>query len=60
MLMNGSAVCQMHMGQFEEAETRLLEALNKVCYSFTFNCATDFRRVWGYFEQADMFKYKLA
>lgn len=30
MLMNGSAVCQMHMGHFEEAETRLLEALNKV------------------------------
>ena len=30
MLMNGSAVCQMHMGQFEEAEARLLEALNKV------------------------------
>jgi coatomer protein complex subunit epsilon len=29
MLMNGSAVCQMHMGHFEEAETRLLEALNK-------------------------------
>jgi len=31
MLMNGSAVCQMHMGQFDEAEFRLLEALNKVC-----------------------------
>lgn len=29
MLMNGSAVCQMHMGQFDEAESRLLEALNK-------------------------------
>jgi coatomer protein complex subunit epsilon len=29
MLMNGSAVCQMHMGQFEEAESLLLEALNK-------------------------------
>jgi coatomer protein complex subunit epsilon len=30
MLINGSAVCQMHMGQFEEAETRLVEALNRV------------------------------
>jgi hypothetical protein len=29
--LNGSAVCQMHMGHFEEAEGRLLEALNKVC-----------------------------
>ncbi|KAG0627207.1 hypothetical protein M758_2G182100 [Ceratodon purpureus] len=29
MLINGSAVCQMHMGQFEEAETRLVEALNR-------------------------------
>jgi coatomer protein complex subunit epsilon len=29
LLMNGSAVCQMHMGHFEEAESRLLEALNK-------------------------------
>jgi hypothetical protein len=31
LLLNGSAVCQMHMGHFEEAEGRLLEALNKVC-----------------------------
>jgi hypothetical protein len=30
-LMNGSAVCQMHMGRFDEAETILLEALSKVC-----------------------------
>ncbi|CAK9263026.1 unnamed protein product [Sphagnum jensenii] len=29
LLLNGSAVCQMHMGHFEEAEGRLLEALNK-------------------------------
>ncbi|CAM6123683.1 unnamed protein product [Calypogeia fissa] len=28
-LMNGSAVCQMHMGHFDEAETLLLDALSK-------------------------------
>lgn len=28
-LMNGSAVCQMHLGQFDSAESLLLEALNK-------------------------------
>lgn len=27
--MNGSAVCNMHMGHFEDAESVLLEALNK-------------------------------
>lgn len=31
MVLNGKAVCCMHMGSFEEAETLLLEALNKVC-----------------------------
>jgi len=33
MVLNGKAVCCMHMGSFEEAETEtlLLEALNKVC-----------------------------
>jgi hypothetical protein len=56
MLMNGSAVCQMHMGHFDEAETRLLEALNKVCFSFTFKFATDIRRVSGYLEEADLCK----
>lgn len=30
MVLNGKAVCCMHMGSFEEAETLLLEALNKV------------------------------
>ncbi|CAL5030102.1 unnamed protein product [Urochloa decumbens] len=29
MVLNGKAVCCMHMGSFEEAETLLLEALNK-------------------------------
>lgn len=29
VLMNGSALCQMHMGRYEDAETLLLEALNK-------------------------------
>eukprot|EP00271_Cylindrocystis_brebissonii_P020825 TRINITY_DN70_c0_g2_i1.p1 TRINITY_DN70_c0_g2~~TRINITY_DN70_c0_g2_i1.p1 ORF type:complete len:288 (-),score=66.76 TRINITY_DN70_c0_g2_i1:825-1688(-) len=29
LLMNGSAICHMHMGHFEDAETLLLEALNK-------------------------------
>ena len=28
--MNGAALCHMHMGHLEEAETLLLEALNKV------------------------------
>lgn len=32
MLINGSAVCQMHMGQYEEAETLLTDALNRVTY----------------------------
>lgn len=31
LLLNGRAVCCMQMGRFEEAETTLLEALNKVC-----------------------------
>jgi coatomer protein complex subunit epsilon len=31
MVLNGKAVCCMHMGSFDEAETLLLEALNKVC-----------------------------
>lgn len=30
MVLNGKAVCCMHMGSFDEAETLLLEALNKV------------------------------
>lgn len=30
LLMNGAALCHMHMGHFEAAETLLLEALNKV------------------------------
>ncbi|KAL5794167.1 hypothetical protein ACOSP7_002761 [Xanthoceras sorbifolium] len=29
LILNGKAVCCMHMGQFDEAETLLLEALNK-------------------------------
>lgn len=29
LLMNGSAVCHMHMGRYEDAETLLLEALQK-------------------------------
>ncbi|KAG8043421.1 hypothetical protein GUJ93_ZPchr0458g22392 [Zizania palustris] len=29
MVLNGKAVCSMHMGSFDEAETLLLEALNK-------------------------------
>jgi hypothetical protein len=35
MVLNGKAVCCMHMGSFEEAETLLLEALNKVCTDCT-------------------------
>jgi Flp pilus assembly protein TadD len=30
LILNGKAVCCMHMGNFDEAETLLLEALNKV------------------------------
>ncbi|XWS20744.1 hypothetical protein CRYUN_Cryun31cG0129000 [Craigia yunnanensis] len=29
LILNGKAVCSMHMGNFDEAETLLLEALNK-------------------------------
>jgi len=29
LLLNGKAVCCMHMGNFDEAETLLVEALNK-------------------------------
>jgi coatomer protein complex subunit epsilon len=29
LILNGTAVCRMHMGNFDEAETQLLEALNK-------------------------------
>ncbi|MBA0864999.1 hypothetical protein Goshw_008024 [Gossypium schwendimanii] len=29
LILNGKAVCCMHMGNFDEAETLLLEALNK-------------------------------
>lgn len=29
LVLNGKAVCCMHMGNFDEAETLLLEALNK-------------------------------
>lgn len=32
LILNGKAVCCMHMGNFEEAETLLLEALNKASY----------------------------
>ncbi|CAK9147460.1 unnamed protein product [Ilex paraguariensis] len=31
LILNGKAVCCMHMGNFDEAETLLLEALNKAC-----------------------------
>ena len=30
LILNGKAVCCIHMGNFDEAETLLLEALNKV------------------------------
>lgn len=29
LILNGKAVCCMHMGHFDEAESLLLEALNK-------------------------------
>jgi coatomer protein complex subunit epsilon len=29
LILNGKAVCCIHMGNFDEAETLLLEALNK-------------------------------
>ena len=32
LILNGRAVCCMHMGNFDEAETLLLEALNKVVF----------------------------
>lgn len=34
LILNGKAVCCMHKGEFDEAETLLLEALNKVDYIF--------------------------
>ncbi|KAE8695527.1 Coatomer subunit epsilon-2 [Hibiscus syriacus] len=33
LILNGKAVCCMHMGNFDEAETLLLEALNKASFS---------------------------
>lgn len=33
LLLNGKAVCCMHMGNFDEAETLLVEALNKACFA---------------------------
>lgn len=32
LILNGKAVCCMHMGNFDEAESLLLEALNKVLF----------------------------
>lgn len=40
LLLNGKAVCCMHMGNFDEAETLLVEALNKAC--FTYLCIIHF------------------
>jgi hypothetical protein len=47
LLMNGSAVCQMHMGHFEEAESRLLEALNKVKLKILCKCETPRSKSYG-------------
>ncbi len=47
LLMNGSAVCQMHMGHFEEAESRLLEALNKVKLKILCKCGTPRSKSYG-------------
>ena len=33
LILNGKAVCCMHMGRFDEAESLLLEALNKVAWT---------------------------
>ena len=33
LLLNGKAVCCMHMGNFDEAETLLVEALNKARFT---------------------------
>ncbi|WRX27492.1 hypothetical protein QQP08_019979, partial [Theobroma cacao] len=44
LILNGKAVCCMHMGNFDEAETLLLEALNKA----SLNC--------GYFFILSRFK----
>ncbi|XP_042478229.1 coatomer subunit epsilon-1-like [Macadamia integrifolia] len=35
LVLNGKAVCCMHMGHFDEAETLLLEALNKSIETLT-------------------------
>lgn len=54
LLLNGKAVCCMHMGNFDEAETLLVEALNKarlICTSIylinllILHCVFLFRRV---------------
>lgn len=34
LILNGKAVCCMHMGNFDEAESFLLEALNKVLFFY--------------------------
>lgn len=33
LVLNGKAVCCMHKGEFDEAETLLLEALNRVSFN---------------------------
>lgn len=33
LVLNGKAICCMHKGDFDEAETLLLEALNRVGYN---------------------------
>ncbi|XXG77169.1 hypothetical protein AAC387_Pa08g1373 [Persea americana] len=35
MILNGKAVCCMHMGRFEEAESLLLEALNREIFDLS-------------------------
>jgi len=40
MILNGKAVCCMHMGRFDEAESLLLEALNKVPCTVNFDYET--------------------
>ncbi|KAH7545592.1 hypothetical protein FEM48_Zijuj01G0109800 [Ziziphus jujuba var. spinosa] len=41
LILNGRAVCCMHMGNFDEAETLLLEALNKAIICFISQDAKD-------------------
>ena len=50
LILNGKAVCCMHMGNFDEAETLLLEALNKASLNSGNFCFLKIKlMIWQFF-----------